>query len=178
MNRPVTRRDILKTAAAAGSSLAFPASLRSETGEGEDRFKIGACDWSIGRRGRPDALELAKRIGLDGVQVTFGRPGDEHDLRKGEVRREYLRAVETHGVQIASLAMGMLNQVPYSSDPDAEQWVRECVEVMPKLGQKVALLAFFSKGDIKGKPDLQDAVIRRLKRVAPEIGRASCRERV
>jgi sugar phosphate isomerase/epimerase len=147
--------------------LALSPALRALAADEKRLFRIGACDWSIQRRGTPDALEMAKKIGLDGVQVSFGQPGDEYDLRKEEVRKQYLQAAKKHGVAIASLAMGMLNQIPYSSDPDAERWVQECVEVMPKLGQKLVLLAFFGKGDIKGKRDLQDEVIRRLKRVAP-----------
>ena len=171
MNAPrVTRREALL----AGSAipLAVSPALAALAADDRRRFKIGACDWSIGRRGDPGALELAKQIGLDGVQVAFGPPGERYDLRREGVRREYLQAAEEHGVEIASLALGVLNQVPYATDPEAEKWVRQCVEVMPKLGQKVALLAFFSQGDIKGKPDLQDAVIRRLKRVAPAAEQA------
>jgi len=168
--RRITRREAL--AAAAGTGLILSPTLRALAGEPKRLFQIAACDWSIGGRGKVAAMETAQQIGLDGVQVSFGQPGEEVDLRKEEVRRAYLEAAEKHGVEIASLAMGMLNSVPYSSDPNAERWVRECVDVMPKLNQKVVLLAFFSKGDIKGKPDLQAEVIRRLKRVAPEAEKA------
>ncbi|HUT91084.1 MAG TPA: sugar phosphate isomerase/epimerase family protein [Thermoguttaceae bacterium] len=171
MNRPrVTRREALL--AVSGMPLAVSPALAALAADEKRRFKIGACDWSIGGRGEPGVLETAKRIGLDGVQVAFGAPGEKYDLRSEAVRREYLQAARTHGVEIASLAIGVLNQVPYASDPEAEKWVRQCVEVMPKLGQKVALVAFFSKGDIKGRRDLQDEVIRRLKRVAPEAEKA------
>ena len=171
MNAPrVTRREALF--AVSGMPLALSPALAALAADEKRRFKIGACDWSIGRRGDPGALEVAKQIGLEGVQVAFGPPGEKYDLRREEVRREYLQAAKTHGVEIASLALGALNQVPYASDPEAEKWVRQCVEVMPKLGQKVALVAFFSKGDIKGRRDLQDEVIRRLKRVAPEAEKA------
>jgi L-ribulose-5-phosphate 3-epimerase len=166
----MTRREALFSAAAA--ALAASPLAKVLGADGRRLFKIGACDWSIGRAGQPSALELAKQIGLDGVQVSFGPPGGEHDLRKEEVRREYLEAAKTNGTEIASLAMGVLNSVPYATDPEAEKWVAECVEVMPKLGQKVVLLAFFGKGDIKGRPDLQDQVIRRLKRVAPAAEKA------
>ncbi len=166
----VTRREALF--AISGMPLALSPALAALVADEKRRFKIGACDWSIGGRGEPGALETAKRIGLDGVQVSFGPPGEKHDLRREEVRREYLQAAKQHGVEIASLALGVLNSVPYASDPEAEKWVRQCVEVMPKLGKKVVLLAFFSKGDIKGRRDLQDEVIRRLKRVAPEAEKA------
>lgn len=168
--RRITRREAL--AAAAGTGLILSPTLKALAGEPKRLFQIAACDWSIGGRGKIEAVETAQQIGLDGVQVSFGPPGEEVDLRKEEVRQAYLEAAEKHGVEIASLAMGMLNSVPYASDPNAERWVRECVDVMPKLNQKLVLLAFFSKGDIKGKPDLQAEVIRRLKRVAPAAEKA------
>ncbi len=166
----ITRRQALRAVAGAGFAVSPLAGLLAA--DKKRLFKIAACDWSIGRRGQPSALELAQKIGLDGVQVSFGAPGDEYDLRKETVRRQYLDAAKKHGTAIASLAMGLLNSIPYSSDPRAAQWVQQCIDVMPKLKQKVVLLAFFGKGDIKGKPELQQAVIRRLKQAAPKAEKA------
>lgn len=131
------------------------------------KFKIGACDWSIRQRQTPDAFAVAKEIGLDGLEVSFSEPSSQYDLREESVRREYIDTAEAEGVEIASLAMGVLNQVPYATDPRTEQWVADVVDVMPALSVKVCLLAFFGNGDIQGKRDKQDEVIRRLKKVAP-----------
>ena len=49
-------------------------------------FKIGACDWTLGKRTDPSALEMAKRLGLDGVQVDLGSHEDALPLRKPEQR--------------------------------------------------------------------------------------------
>lgn len=168
----ITRRSALGAAVAAGADFALSPALSALAADPQRRFEIGACDWSIGRAGQVSALELAKEIGLDGVQVSFGKPGGKYDLRKEDVRQQYREAARRHDVEIASLAMGVLNDVPYSADRDAERWVEECVEVMPKLGQKIVLLAFFSAGDIKDKPEPQEEVIRRLKRVAPRAEKA------
>lgn len=164
----ITRRQALAIGAALTTSPAWLCLANDD----QRRFKIAACDWSIGRGGQLSALELAKQIGLDGVQVSFGKPGDEYDLRSEDVRQQYEQAAKEHGVEIASLAMGILNSIPYASDEDAERWVQECVEVMPKLQQRIALLAFFGNGDIKDKPELQTEVIRRLKKVAPQAEKA------
>ena len=170
MNQPlITRRHSIKIAAAA--ALASSPLLRAAL-ESKPAFKIGACDWSIGKGQNIAALELGKKIGLDGIQVSFGEPGHRYDLRKEEVRKEYAAAEQKHGIAVSSLAMAILNGIPYSSDPRAERWVRECVAVMPKMKQKILLLAFFGKGDIKGKPELTKEVIRRLKKVAPEAEKA------
>jgi L-ribulose-5-phosphate 3-epimerase len=171
MNQTITRREALVATTALGIS-ALAGHRPASAAENARTFKIGACDWSIGKRGDVASLSVAKEIGLDGVQVSFGPPGDGMDLRKEEVRRRYLEASQETGIAICSLAMGVLNQVPYASSDDAERWVAECIEVMPKLNQKVVLLAFFGKGDIHEKPDLQKEVIRRLKRVAPQAEKA------
>jgi sugar phosphate isomerase/epimerase len=65
-----------------------------------------------------------------------------------------------------------LNNIPYATMEPTEQWVLDCIDVMEKMGQKVVLLAFFGKGDINGKPELQAKVIEKLKRAAPRAEKA------
>jgi len=152
--------------AAAGMLLA-PAAKLLAVEDKQPRFKIGACDWSIGQRQKFEALDLAKKIGLDGVQVSFDDIGVPTDLRLPDARREYQERAKKLGIQIASLAMGTLNEHPYASEERTEQWVLDCIDTMHKMEQKVVLIAFFGKGDINGKPDLQAKVIEKFKRAAP-----------
>jgi L-ribulose-5-phosphate 3-epimerase len=179
----ISRREIIRRTVTAGALLPWAGSaLAAEAG----RFKISACDWSIHHKQRLDVFPFAKSLGLDGVQFSFN--GGENDLRSPQTRQALVEAVRNTGVAVSSLAMGILNSVPYSSNPDAERWVQECVEVMAsmkaeaaklddkalaaKVSPTVVLLAFFGRGDIKGKPDLQQAVIQRLKKVAPAAEKA------
>lgn len=166
----IHRRDALR--AALGGALACSPALSLLAADKDRLFKIGACDWSIGAAGNPSAMKIAREIGLDGVQVSFGKPGEAYDLRRQEVRDEYQKACREQKEEICSLAMGILNQIPYSSSPETEGWVNDCIEVLPKLGVKIVLLAFFGEGDIKNKPELQKEVIRRLKKAAPLAERA------
>ncbi|MGM0486914.1 MAG: sugar phosphate isomerase/epimerase family protein, partial [Planctomycetota bacterium] len=83
--------------------------------------------------------------------------------------REKCRALN---LEIASLGLAELNSKPYASDPDAQEWVADCVDVMAEMNQRIALLAFFGKGDIKDEPRKQREVVRRLKRVAPKAEKA------
>lgn len=138
-------------------------------------FPIGACDWSIGHRQHPDAFGTGKAIGLEGLQVSFSTPGSEFDLRDRKVRDLYYQNAEETGIRIASLGMGILNSEPLATNPEAIDWVSDAIDTMiamnkerPYVGSNVCLLAFFGKGDINGKPDLMDAVISRLKTVAPK----------
>lgn len=145
------------TLAAAGASF----------GAAEPRFKIGACDWSIGKTADPGAMELGKKIGLHGVQVSLGTEANDMHLRKPEVQQQYKEAARKHGVEVLSLAIGELNNVPYKSDPRTIAWVRDSVEVCRAMGCRVVLLAFFHKGDLRNDPTGTAETVRRLKEVAP-----------
>ena len=169
MSQRITRRTMLCGAAA---GLALSSGLRSLLAAGNKRpFKIGACDWSLGKRQKVEALTLAREIGLDGVEVSFDG-GPQGALRSAEVRRQYLDAARREKVEICSLAMGALNSTPYASDSRAEKWVAEALDVMVSLGVKAILLPFFVRGEIKGDANLQAAVIGKLKRVAPRAEKA------
>lgn len=136
------------------------------------RFKIGACDWSLGKQSDPAAFETARAIGLDGVQISLGTETNDMHLRRADVQQRFRDAAQATGVAIASMAIGELNRVPYKSDPRTIRWVSDCVDVMAKLGTRVVLLAFFGAGDLKGDKAGTDEVVRRLKEVAPKAEKA------
>lgn len=142
---------------------------RKETPRG---FKLAVCDWTIGKTTDPASLEAAKRIGLDGVQVDFGRGEDTLPLFDADLQRRFLDEARKQDMQIASLAMGALNNVPYKSDPRAERWVADGIDVCKALGVNVVLLAFFGNGDLRNDKKGTDVVVERLKRVAPKAEKA------
>src|SRR6185369_10204954 len=101
---------------------------------------IGACDWSIGKMDDPGAFEVAKQIGLDGVQVSMGTETNHMRLRKPEIQQRCREAAKASGLEIASLAIGELNNIPYKSDPRTIEWVNDSVDVCKALGLRVVLL--------------------------------------
>jgi len=142
---------------------------RKETPRG---FKLAVCDWTIGKTADPGSLEAAKRIGLDGVQVDFGRGEDILPLFDADLQRRFLDEVLRQDMEIASLAIGVLNNIPYKSDPRAERWVADGIDVCKILGVNVVLLAFFGNGDLRGDEKGKDVVVERLKRVAAKAEEA------
>lgn len=136
---------------------------------------IGACDWTLGMACKPEALDRAKRIGLDGVQVEFGtEPAADGSLPLCSPALQdafAAKAAET-GVKIPSLALGILNRIAYKSSPDAERWVAESVAVAQRMKTRVVLLAFFGAGDLRDDRAGIDAVISRLKKLAPRAEQA------
>ena len=107
------------------------------------KFKIGGCDWSIGKSSNIEAFDVASRIGLDGLMVNMGFEKNNMHLRQKVLQQAYLEASRKTKVKIASLAIAELNQVPYKSDPRTIEWVWDSIEVAVNLGVRVVMLAFF-----------------------------------
>jgi len=173
IHTPLSRRSAIRRTALLATSLGISPRLATALSETSDRdFKIGACDWSIGARATTKAFEVAKEIGLDGVQVSLNTAEDEMHLRKPEVQKEYLASAKKTDVAIASLAIGTLNQIPYKSDPRTVAWVSDSVDACKALGRQVVLLAFFGNNDLKNDKKGTDETVRRLKDVAPKAEKA------
>ena len=169
----MNRRDALRYSLGAGiTALAHPALSVMPATAPAARFRIGACDWSIGPAGDINTFAVAKQIGLDGVQVSLNTKDDHEHLRRTEVQRAYKAAAKQAGVGFSGLAIGLLNEIPYKSDPRTEQWVQDSVDVANALGVRTVLLAFFSNNDLRNDKKGTQAVIDRLKAVAPKAERA------
>lgn len=161
---PTRRECLIGAASAAGLALGV-ATRRTAAAPPTLGLKVGMCDWSMGR-GDPSAFELAKAIGLDGVEVSVGYPKDKLWLRRPEVQKQYRDAARQAGLAIPSVAMGVLNDVPLMSEPRAAVWVADAIEAAKNLGAKSILLAFFGKGELRAE-NTED--MRRVTEVMQEL---------
>ena len=132
------------------------------------KIRIGACDWSLGKSSDPGSFEVAKSIGLEGVQLNLGSESNNMHLRESAVQQAFKEASKKTGVAIASLAIAELNKVPYKSEPKTEQWVWDSIDVAKAFDVNVILLAFFGNNDLRNDESGKKEVIRRLKMVAPK----------
>ncbi|MGF7216593.1 sugar phosphate isomerase/epimerase [Spirosoma lacussanchae] len=165
----MNRRDALRYSLGLGvAALSWPALATTAA----SRFNIGACDWSIGPPGSIEAFAVARQIGLDGVQVSLNMATDHEHLRKPEVLQAYKEAARQAGVGFGGLAIGLLNTIPYKSDPRTDIWVQDSIDVARALGVKTVLLAFFSNNDLRNDKKGQQVVIDKLKAVAPKAEKA------
>ena len=156
------RRDFIQHAAVLSA-----AALTEQPVWRKKRWKIGACDWSLGKQANLEAFDIAQAIGLDGVQVSYNSQADENWLQRPETIQAIQAAVRRTGVQVASLAIGELNRTPLKKEAKTVDWIKNAVLAAEKLQVKVVLLAFFSDGDLRNDPDGQERVIERLRLVAP-----------
>jgi L-ribulose-5-phosphate 3-epimerase len=170
----VTRRDFLRCAGAgaAGGLLSTQAASAQETGA---KVRLSACDWSL-QAGGPEGIDIAKRVGLDGLEISAGKTGDKTKVTDPELRKKYKEAMERTGIVASSVAMGFLNNAPFVTETDSVAWVEQAVEATKDLGANVILLAFFGKGDLRyrdvPKPDDVDATVEKLKEAAPAAEKA------
>jgi len=162
---PSRRECLIGAGAAAAGMMLGPAVRRAVAEAAAAGIKVGMCDWSL-KGGKPSDFDLAKQIGLDGVQVSVGFPDNQLWLRRPEVQKEYLEAARKTGLAIASVAMGVLNEVPLMSEPRAALWVADTIEATRNLSAGCILLAFFSKGELKEE---NTADMRRVTEVLAEL---------
>ena len=168
----ITRRTSLKRASFAVAGFSLAAHLTPLFAAPEKRrFKIGACEWSL-RKADPTCFDVAKQIGLDGVQVNMGNAANGMWLRRPDVQRNYIEAAKRTGLEIASLAMGDLNNVGLKSEPRAAIWLHDSIDVMKALGVNIVLVAQFFKGDLKGDKIGTDRTVDLLKELAPRAEKA------
>lgn len=171
-----SRRAFLQRSVATAGALALaPSRMFGAAAARPNGFRLFGCDWTLQKTCSPEAFAVAHRIGLDGVQVDFGRvkdPSERPPLFDPAHQDRILAAAAQHGVAISSLALGVLNAIPYKSGEATRQWVLDSVGVMRRMKVSVTLLAFFSKGDLVDDAAGVGEVIRRLKVLAPRAADA------
>ena len=135
---------------------------------GSLQIKLGACDWTLGMSADPTVFAFAKQIGLDGVQVSIAVENGSLPLLDPALQKKLLDASKATGVAIASFAIGQLNDIPYKSDPAAEKYLDQSVDIAASMGVPIILVPFFGKGDLRNDPEGTEIVIERLKKLAPK----------
>lgn len=172
----LTRRGFLKQTALGSAGLAALLQLKAS---GAVNIRLSACDWSLGARSDPKGFDIAKEIGLDGLEISpTDEVGDTMKIADPAWRQVYKDAAQRTGLAVSSVAMGHLNSYPFATDDRAPAWLEQTIAATADLGAKVILIAFFGDGDLlqkKGflgrggglKEKEVDAVVERLIKAAP-----------
>jgi sugar phosphate isomerase/epimerase len=121
----------------------------------------------------PSALEVAKRLGADGVQVDFGSADDDLPvLHKPELQREYLELTKKLNIEITSFGIVALGWAPYKSDSRWERWIEEGIDVGKRMGVEIILIPFFGKSDLADDEEGRLVVARKLALLSIKAERA------
>ncbi len=140
----------------------------SAGGAATKSIRLGVCDWTIDKSGDPAALEMAGRLGLEGVQVSLTVKDGSLAMLQPALQKAYRDEAKRTGVAVASFCVGDLNGVPLKSDPRAEAWLRQAIAAAKTMGVGIVLVPFFGNSDLKNDGAGIEAVVRALKRLAPE----------
>jgi L-ribulose-5-phosphate 3-epimerase len=156
----MNRRTFLTSAAAA----AAPA---------KPKLRIGVMDGVVGKRSDSASLEVAKRLGLEGLQVTLGsaEPGQPLPLSDAGLQAKFLAESRAQGVPLVSTYIDILHLHCLKQDPEALRRAVEGVEITRKLGAKILMLVFFGKCALLDRKEM-DAVVGPLKELAPHAEKA------
>jgi len=162
----LSRRDFLAVSALAGVA------PRASAQAGGERWKIGMYQGML-RVSEPEVFELAKRIGLDGVELLMGTPKESLPLRRAEVRQRYKEASRRSGLAISSVCINALNQVPLKSEPKTALWLLDTIEACRDFGCQNILVPFFGRGELKMEAAEEiERVVDVLKELGPRAAQA------
>ena len=122
----ITRRRFLThtTAALAGTTL-LTSLQAAPAATAESKIRIGACVVD---------LDQARQAGLEGVEVGVGDAAERLSIADPKVRARYKEQMQTTGLPICSLMMGLFNSHPLASDPRAPAWIVQSIDAAHDLG--------------------------------------------
>lgn len=163
----LTRRSLLKKSLLLSSLMQTGVFKDLMAAPASGKFKIGACDWSIGKWSNIGAFEIAKSIGLEGIMVDMGSVDNDLHIRKAEVQEAYKKESAKTGVVISSVAMGLFNSVPFHSEPRVPEWITDTINTAKNFNVKVVLLAFFNASDLRNDDARKAIAVKHLKAVMP-----------
>ena len=169
----LSRRDFLRSGVAAGAAATLSEGPWVELLRARSiPVKIGVTDWNLGQTGKPFAVELSKKIGFDGVEISLGRQAtDRLPLADTEIQRQYLAESRKHNLPIASTCLDVLHRNYLKNDPLGQRWVADSIPITKALGSRVILLPFFGPGAMKTHAEM-DFVGDYLKEIAPAAEKA------
>ena len=165
-----TRRTFLRNTAAGLAGTAMVGDL--SMARGAKASKTPKAKIRISARHFGSGLARAKKAGLDGVEIGVGGPADKLQITKAAVRKKIKEEMKATGLAVSSLSMDLLNGHPVATDPRGEAWLLQTIEAAQDLGAAGILVPFFGRAalerDKKLRKDMVDALVDRMKKVAPK----------
>jgi sugar phosphate isomerase/epimerase len=137
------------------------------------KFKVGVTDWNLRLQTKLEALDLAKRVGFAGVEVSIGRrPIDgKLPLDNPDLIAQYRKHSQATGVATPSTCLDILHVDYLKESPQAPKWVADGIRLTRAIGAKNMLLPFFGKGQIR-QPEEMNRVADVLRELGPEAAKA------
>ena len=129
----------------------FLALFASAAGAQTRRRPVAIFDSPIGRICDPSSMELAAKVGLDGVELHMGRDTDNLPLRGPELRATYKRLARGLGLRIPSVVLGAFNRMQLYAEPVSAIWLLDAIDAAADLGARVILVPSFGSESLAWK---------------------------
>lgn len=127
-------------------------------------MQIGICDWTLKMPGDYRAIETARQMGFDGLQLSLNCDDAAASVNPSNVL-SFKTASEKHQVQMCSAAAVNFLQRPFALVPDASDIFSGYFELLHQLEISVVLLPFFGRSDINPKAPLKSKIVKLLRRL-------------
>lgn len=167
--KPLNRRGFLATSLALGL-IGRQKLLKARSLAG---LKLGVTDWNLRLAARTEAVELAARLGFQGVEVSLGRNAVDNKLPLDNVdlQAQYLAEFASRRIEPAGTCLDILHVNYLKNDPLGQKWVADGIRVTRNFKTPVMLLPFFGRGALETHAEM-DYVADILKELGPEAEKA------
>lgn len=164
---PLNRRQFVRLSAAGTAAAALV------LGRGSKPLRIGITDWNLNLGADPAAVPLAKRLGFDGVQISFGRKivDGKMPVDNPEVIARYLALSRENAIPLDGTCVDRLHDNGLKSDKLAPKWVLDSIRITKELGVQVLLIPFFGPWALQTQAE-KDYTADALREIAPEAEKA------
>ncbi len=135
---------------AAATGIAPVISACKKCSSKKPEFKFGIDDWDLKLSGKPEAVDAAKALGLDGLLVSM--PFNPPNSNWGTP--EIISKLKTNFVRTkleCSSTSAMCNKFPFISTNGAVEYVINAIKGAAELGAKDILLPFYGKANLQNK---------------------------
>ena len=153
--------------------LASVASASSLIAADRGNLKIGVMDTVFRLASNPEAVPLAKQLGLAAVQVTLGRSADGRTLPLEDpvAQKKWKQASADNGVPLDATYLDQLHVDCLKNSSQAPMWIRKGILVTKNLNAGILMTVFFGKCQVLERKEL-DYVLDQFAELLPEAERA------
>jgi len=133
--------------------------------------QIGVTDWNLRQEAKLEAVDLARRLGFDGVEISIGIGTERLPLADPELQKSYVAEGRRLGFPIPSTCLNILHRNILKADPLGQRWTADSIPITKSVGARVILLPFFGKGALETHQEM-DYVADYLREIGPVAEKA------
>jgi sugar phosphate isomerase/epimerase len=133
-------------------------------------LKFGAMDGILRMRSNPESVAAAKRLGLEGLQVTLGQ-GNKPFRDDPKLAQRFADESKKANLPLVAAYIDTLHQFCLKQDKEAVEFAAEGIRLTREMGAPILMLVFFGKCALESRAEM-DAVVAPLKELSQGARRA------